>query len=253
MAAKTCPACGHDTFTELPSGAGSCARCGYVSGEDNRCPHCGAVARTEGVGPATVCAVCGGPRIPSGFGGEAATLALKEQKKLLGDARLASFATILQGMFAALATMIGLLVMPEALAGKLIVLAIAVVPLLLALRSRGRANAARAKAKDAGDRAWQAAAEDVARRAPSGVTVPGLAKTLQIEAPQADRLLTSLAVHDRTRIDVGDNAEVRYSVTPGAGARVSASGERDPMLEMTGEREREDETAPVRTEREPVR
>jgi hypothetical protein len=250
MTSPACPACGHATWTATHHGDGSCSRCGYASGEANRCPHCGATARTEGVGPTTVCAVCGGPRIPGGFGGEAATSALKEQKKHLADARLASFATIVQGLFATIATLIGLAVMPAAIVGKLFILAIAIVPVLLALRSRSRANTAREKAKEANDRAWQAAAEDVAAKAKEdGVTAAGLAKTLQIEPARADQLLTALAVHDRTRIDVGDDAEVRYSVA--SGLRV------DSILESSDARKRDEDTeiAPAgkRTEREPAR
>ncbi len=254
MTRTTCPACDHATWTETASGDGSCSRCGYVSGEANRCPHCGASARTEGAAIATVCAVCGGPRIPGGFGGPAAIVALKEQKKHLGDARMASFATILQGVFATIATLVGLAVMPAAIVGKLIVLTIAIVPLVFALRSRARANGAREKAKGANERAWQAAAEDVtAQSRDDGVTVAGLAKALQIEPARADQLLTQLAVHDRTRIDVGDDAEVRYSVAPAV--RVG-SAERDPITESSEARKREDdiELEPTaRTQREPSR
>lgn len=215
------------------------------------------MARTEGLGPSTVCGVCGGPRVPHGFGGEAATAALKEQKKHLGDARLASFVTVVQGVLATIAALVGLAVMPAAIVGKLIVLALAVVPLLLALQYRSRAKVAREKAKDANERAWQAAAQDVATRAKEdGVTVASLAKTLQVEPARADQLLTSLTVHDRTRIDVGDDAEVRYSAVPVDNVRVHA-GERDPLFESSDARKRDEdlevESAGRTTEREPVR
>jgi hypothetical protein len=145
------------------------------------------------------------------------------QKKALANARAASVATVLQALFAAVATLVGLALLPATIAGKVLVFAIAVAPLLLALRSRGRATAARATARGAGERAWQAAAEDAASRAERGVTVAGLAKTLEVEPEQAEKLLTSLAVHDRTRIDVGDDAEVRYSVAAGAGERAEGN------------------------------
>jgi hypothetical protein len=209
----TCPACGAAAFN---AATGTCTRCGYAAGETNRCPHCNAVARTEGAGQASVCAVCGAPRIPGNFGGDASVLALREQKKHLGKARLASIATVLQALFAAIATLIGLAILPEAIMGKVIVFAIAVIPIILALRSRSRATAARESAKEASERAWQAAAEDVAAQAKgSGVTASALGKTLGIESAYADKLLTQLTVHDRTRIDVGDDEEgVRYSVAP---------------------------------------
>jgi hypothetical protein len=56
------------------------------------------------------------------------------------------------------------------------------------------------------------------------VTVDGLAQALGVEPAEAERLLTELTVHERTRIDVGDDAEVRYSATPGSRAV-------DPLLE----------------------
>jgi hypothetical protein len=171
--------------------------------------------------------MCGGPRVPGGYGGEVAAGALKQQKKHLAAARLASIATLVQASFAALATLIGLAAHPASIAGKVLVVAIAIVPLILALRARSRATSARESARTASERAWQAAAEDVAGRAKSGITAPALAKTLGIEPAYADRLLTSLAVHERTRIDVGENAEVVYSVQPGALVRVAEDGHRD--------------------------
>jgi hypothetical protein len=170
------------------------------------------VARVEGSGEKAVCAICGGPRIAGNRGGPEAVKALQEQKRQLGAARLASVGTVVQAAFAAAATLIGLAILPASIAGKVIVFAIALVPLLMALRSRSRATTARANAKAASERAWQAAAEEVAAEAEGGVTASALAKTLGVEEAEADRLLTSLAVHDRTRVDVGDDAEVRYSV-----------------------------------------
>jgi hypothetical protein len=234
MAATKCSACGHDTFVVGANGGGQCTRCGYASGESNRCPHCGAVARIEGSGENAVCAVCGGPRINGNFGGETAANALKEKKKALSNARLASVATVVQATFAAIATLIGLAIMPASLVGKLIVFLIAATPILLAMRSRSRATKAREVAKNAGDRAWQAAAEDAAVHSKSGITVNALAKTLGIEQPQAEKLLTSLAVNDRTRIDVGDDAEVRYSVAPENLVRVGdpLTSERDDLADQ---------------------
>ena len=60
------------------------------------CPHCGATAVIVN----GACGVCGGPRIEGDYGGETAVEALKEQKQHLGVARIASIATVIQGMFA---------------------------------------------------------------------------------------------------------------------------------------------------------
>ena len=214
-ALSPCPACGRSSFVVDGTGGGTCRVCGYASGEGNRCPHCHATARIEGTGEAAVCAVCGGPRIPGNRGGTEAIASLVEQKKLLNGARLASLATIIQGTFAALAGLVGLALSswghPNNPVG-IIMFALALVPLVLAIRSRSRATQAREKAKTANDRAWQAAAEEVAADSKTGITERELSKVLGIEASRAEQLLTSLAVHDRTRIDVGEDAEVRYSV-----------------------------------------
>jgi hypothetical protein len=55
------------------------------------------------------------------------------------------------------------------------------------------------------------------------VTAGDLAKELSIDPARADALLTQLAVHDKTRIDVGDDAEVRYSVAPDVLAEAAAA------------------------------
>jgi hypothetical protein len=84
----------------------------------------------------------------------------------------------------------------------------------LAVRARAKASQATSDANEALDRAWLAAAADVATQAKKGVTVAELAARLKIDAVKAEKLLTQLAVNDRTRIDVDDDAEVRYSVAP---------------------------------------
>ena len=211
-----CPACGFPTFVD-----GACSRCGYVTGAGNTCPSCGAVARIEGTGRNAVCGVCGAPRVPGGFGGEAAAHALRETKVHRAAAARSSVATITLAILGVIVSLIALAILPASLVGKVIVLALAVLPIALALRSRSRAVASRAKATDARDRAWLAAAEEIALRSGKGVTSAELAKKLGLDAAEADRLLTTLAVHDRTRIDVGDDAEVRYSVTPEVAVRVS--------------------------------
>jgi hypothetical protein len=227
--AETCPACGAESVVN-----GVCGRCGYASGESNRCPHCGAVARVEARGTgallAWVCAVCGGPRIPGGFGGVSATRTLKEAKAFLSAATRAKATAIGWGVLALLGTLVVIAATAkEAILATLVLAALAVVPAILALRARSRGEASKKAADEAEGNAWQAAAEDVARRAPDGITAEELANKLQIDVKRADRLLSELAVHERTRIDVGDDAEVRYSVTP----QLRVGGQ-DPLLGEEG-------------------
>jgi len=163
------------------------------------CPHCKATSVVEN----GACGVCGGPRVPGNHGGEAAVLALKEQKKHLAAARMSSVSTIVQGVFAALATLIALVVMPSSIVAKVILLAFAILPLISAIRSRSRAAKARAAAAEAGEQAWIAAAEELAL---GGTTAKQLAKELEIEPARAERLLNASAAQSRVRIDVNDDS-----------------------------------------------
>ena len=168
------------------------------------CPHCGSQSVIEN----GVCGVCGGPRIPNDLGGEAAALALKEQKKHLGVARLASVSTVLQALFAAAVTVVCLIAAPQTMVARGIFFFLAAMPLVLALRSRSRAGKARAAAHEAGERAWMSAAEEAAR---GGATANEVAKRLRIAPDRADKLLTTSAGHDRVRVDVHpESAEIVY-------------------------------------------
>jgi len=109
------------------------------------------------------------------------------------------------------------------LTAKIIFLVLAIAPTLMALRARSRAAKASGEGNEAVDRAMLAAAEKLASQAKKGVTVAELASLLKVDAVKAEKLLTQLAVHDRTRIDVDDDAEVRYSVTTEAGSGSSSS------------------------------
>jgi hypothetical protein len=244
-----CPACGHGTVT-----AGVCARCGYAQGKGNECPHCGAIARAEPtMKGATLmgwrCAVCGGPRIPGGFGGDAARDALREEKTKLGRVTRGKAAAFGFGTVAlmSLLFMLGVSLVSAALLVKILVVAIPGLFAFLATRSYTRAKSVLSEAKEVDERAWLAAAEDLVTRSEQGLSPAELAKKLSISPEVADRLLTQLAVHERTRIDVGDDAEVRYSITPEARVRVeSESSSDEPAAEPAAEIELSDAFAPKR-------
>lgn len=206
-----CSACGASAVTD-----GVCGRCGNASGDGNRCPHCSAVARVEPKGSGAsvrwVCGVCGGPRMPSGLGGEAAVTPLREAKASQTRATRARAAFWVFVTIASFFTLVAVAAWPAALLMKLIWLAVAVTPTAFAVRARARASRATDDANEALDRAWLAAAEDATSQAKKGVTVAELAARLKIDPVKAEELLTQLAVHDRTRIDVDDDADVRYSI-----------------------------------------
>lgn len=207
----------------------------FASLPTDRCPHCGSQAviepKGEGANLRWVCGVCGGPRMPGGLGGDAATTALKEAKTFLSRATRSKAASVVLGIMAAFTTLVLIAAWPAALVAKLVLFVLAAMPAALAARSRLKAAEASEKATDAEGRAWLAAAEDAVKKNPSGLTQEELAKTLKIDPARAEALLTQLAVHDRTRIDVGDDAEIRYSV---AGSDLAAGKVRVATPEAEG-------------------
>lgn len=231
---STCSACGASAVTD-----GVCTRCGFASGSQHSCPHCGAVARVEPKGAGAsltwVCAVCGGPRMPNGLGGEKAAAPLREAKASQSAALRARATFWFFTMSTLFFTLVAVAAWPAALFVKLLLLAMAMGPAAIAVRARARASVATTAADAALDVAWLAAAEDVASHTKAGITVAELASRLKIDPVQAEHLLTQLAVHDRTRIDVGDDAEVRYSVAPGldtSKVRISTSEDQFRALEQ---------------------
>lgn len=208
-----CSACGAVAVRD-----GVCSNCGSAFGETNRCPHCRAVARVEpkghGAEAAWVCAACGGPRMPGGLGAQAALTPLREAKASLDRATRARARVWGLALMAFFFTLIALAAWPAGLVVKLLVLAAALTPTVLALRARSEARHAKGDADEALTRAWLAAAQEAAAESKNGVTVAELAARLKIDEAKAERLLTQLSVHEQTRIDVGDDAEVRYSVAP---------------------------------------
>lgn len=222
-----CPACGKQAVEN-----GVCSNCGYAQGEGNRCPHCNATARIEAKVEGTitrwVCAMCGGPRIPGGFGGDESKNALREAKTLFGAATRAKARSIAWTILAVLATLVVVAASAkEAIAATVALSIMAIVPAFLAVRARGQGNKRMENGDAALDRAWLAAAEELAATQKNGVTAKELGKALQIDEARADKLLTQLAVHDKTRIDVGEDAEVRYSAAADVRARIAQESEND--------------------------
>lgn len=198
----------------------------YAEGELHRCPHCGTLARTEKRADGTfACAVCGGPRIPGDIGGDDANNLLREAKTALGGATRAKARSVAWTILAVIATLVVLAATKAALTTSLVLLALAIVPALFAVRARSQASKRKESADSAIEKAWLAAAHEIAAKKRSGITAEELGKALSIDAARADKLLTELAVHDKTRIDVGDDAEVRYSVAPDVLAETSEESE----------------------------
>ncbi len=153
--------------------------------------------------------------MPSSLGGDQAVTPLREAKASQAAAARSRAAFWFFTMMTLFFTLVALAAWPVGVAGKLLLLVMAMAPAALAVKSRATATGATTDAREAIEKAWLAAAEDAAGQATSGVTVAELAARLKVDPAKAEQLLTQLAVHERTRIDVDDDAEIRYSI-PGA-------------------------------------
>ena len=183
--------------------------------------------------------MCGGPRVPGGFGGDESKNALREAKTLFGGATRAKARSIAWSILAVLAALVVMAASAkEVFLATLALSLMAIVPAILGLRANGQAKKRKENGDAALDRAWLAAAEEIAAKHRNGVTAKELGKTLQIDEARADKLLTQLAVHDKTRIDVGEDAEVRYSVGPDVFARVADDDRTDEDDEAEPDAER---------------
>ena len=170
--------------------------------------------------------MCGGPRIPGGFGGDEARGALREAKTLFSGATRAKARSIAWTILAVLATLVVVAASAkEAIVATIALSLMAIIPAVLAMRAHGQGKKRKENGDAAEGRAWLAAAEEIAATHKDGVTAKELGKALQIDEGRADKLLTQLAVHDKTRIDVRDDAEVVYSARPDVLARVSVEDE----------------------------
>src|SRR6185295_1106044 len=129
------------------------------------------------------CAVCGGPRIHGGFGGEDATKALREAKTHLGAAARAKALLVAFGFGAMMSLLFtgGIWLATGSLVARIVTFLTTAAIVFLATRSLSRAKASGEKADEAKERAMLAAAEDVAKRREQGVTAEELGMALAIE------------------------------------------------------------------------
>ena len=176
------------------------------------CPHCQSLSRVERHASLWwVCSVCGTPRIPGASGAE--LMALRAAK----SAKTAAFvwrASALVLVMAALVTVLvaGIVAIAFHTAG--LVLGLMGLSLgggaFVAFKSaRGRDNDARTKLEEG----WTRAAEQLVEQRGAGMTATEVAMTLGLDPTLMERLLTHASAGDRIRIDVGDDAELRYAPT----------------------------------------
>ena len=180
---------------------------GALYGEENRCPHCGALSRLEKHPELRwVCAVCGGPRVPAKVvlgpdGTQALRDALAAQRSAVGS-RVGSWAL---GLFAAFALAFGVAV---AWFGIMLILGglMAVASGLLTLKGR----AARKSARGHVALAWEQAIGSMLERSGNDATAKSIAASLGVPEAEVETALATLSATGKTRVDVGDDAELHY-------------------------------------------
>ncbi len=88
---------------------------------------------------------------------------------------------------------------------------IGVVAFVMGMAMRGRARKNDDVAQTDLEAAWESVAHEVLRARGGELTAKELAQVMRTTEPHAETMLTALSVNDRARIDVGDDAELRYS------------------------------------------
>lgn len=194
------------------------------------CPHCGANARFD-ASPALLfcCGVCGGPVVPCDAprahpDAELAHLVTAQRARAMAVGWGAG--ALVLGLSCVLVAAIALLFLAmnaRASAGVLAVIAIGAAA--LGALAGGRARAQRRRVRESLDLAWQRAAEDVLATRGAPLTPPELAAALRTNEAHAERLLSTLSALGRTRVHVGDDAELAYDCAQDDARAVGARGD----------------------------
>jgi len=226
-AERPCPACGKP----LSSGASRCAHCGVALGEHQRCVHCHAIADVE---PAAhvrfVCSVCGGVRIPID---DPKVERSVEQVEHLKSVTAKRSANIVWKMIAAVTAGFGfmsLLVLsivvsvahPPTVAAVVATLAV-LVPFALAVLAWRRSRARAAELEPLLEKAWMAAAADIARARGGELTASDLATITRIAEADADRLLGRMSAQSRLASSVTPEGNLKYTLLDAAAPPRSAA------------------------------
>lgn len=201
----------------LPEGATTCANCGAVYGEENRCPHCRVIAGVDVRAGLGRCRVCGGPRIavadPSiPRSNREFPLLLQAQRAALGItvARFGGYATLAGAAFTgSLALLVALLVHSVAAPVTLGLFA-ALLAVVGAVLSR-RARKGREDQKKALDQAEVIVAADLVATRPR-LGAPEVAQLLGTTAEQAELLLAEVNVNGLLGSGMTDASRERIAI-----------------------------------------
>ena len=181
------------------------------------CPHCGGQTRLEESARFRwVCAVCGGPRIPV----KDERAHSQGEKESLRRAHLAAkrafgwrIAGTGLGLTGAIVAAIGLIFTGAHAVVGLIILGIALAFIVFAMRFAANARRELTNAKLAAFAAWGMVGEALLRLNGGQLTAKEIAAMMQTTEGDAERMMTILSADSRVRVDLGDDAELRYRVT----------------------------------------
>lgn len=181
------------------------------------CPHCAGQTRLEESARFRwVCAVCGGPRIP--VKGELAHS--QREKESLRRAHLSAkrafgwrMAATGLGLTGAIVAAIGTIFAGAHAVVGLVILGAALAFIVFAMRFAGNARRELTSAKLAAFDAWGMVGETLLRLNGGQLTAKEIAVMMQTTEADAERMMTVLATDSRVRVDLGDDAELRYRVT----------------------------------------
>lgn len=192
------------------------------------CPHCGGTTIVERHAALRwTCGVCGGPIVPADVelarsNAELASLVRAKRTRAIAFGWTA--AAIVLSLSALMAFGLGALLLLVAKLAPAILGGLGVVLGAMAWSMRGRARAADATSQRELDAAWESVAAEIVR-ARGNVTSAELARIMRTTEAHAEALLAATAVHADVRVDVGEDAELRYSSARVDDERVRVAGD----------------------------
>jgi hypothetical protein len=216
VTAKTCPACSKP----LEDGATRCANCGLALGEHQRCTQCHAIADVEPSAELRfVCGVCGGVRIPID---DPAVKRSAEQLDLLQRANVARSARAVWrviagagvgfGAFSVLVLSIVIDVAHPIFVASAVAALAAAAPFLFAAFSWKRSLERGAELGPLLEKAWTAAAADIARARGGRLDGASLAKITRISEASADQVLSRMSAASLLTSSVTAEGGLQYTL-----------------------------------------
>lgn len=181
------------------------------------CPHCGGQTRLEESARFRwVCAVCGGPRIPV----KDERAHSQREKESLRRSNLAAkrafgwrVAASGLGLTGALVAGLGTIFAGNHVVVGVVILAVALALIIAAMQFAGNARKELTNAKLATFEAWGMVGEALLRLHGGQLSAKEIAALMQTTEGDAERMMTVLTTDSRVRVDLGDDAELRYRVT----------------------------------------